>query len=65
MGQGLHHGIGHVDAGDFGFRPGANGLDNSRALQQALDRGGTVTVHESGVYEKRRDLMVDGLRRIG
>jgi hypothetical protein len=51
MGQGSYHGIGHVDAGDFGFRPGAGGLDNSRALQQALDRGGTVTVREPGVYD--------------
>jgi len=42
---------GHVDAGDAGFSPDANGIDNTNALQRAVDRGGTITVTRPGVYK--------------
>lgn len=40
-----------MDASEFGFSPTANGLDNTRALQKAVDQGGTITVTQPGVYK--------------
>lgn len=39
------------DAGTFGFSPSATGLENARALQAAVDAGGTVTVATPGTYK--------------
>ena len=41
----------YVNAATFGFSPRADGMDNVRALQQAVDRGGDVEVTEPGIYE--------------
>lgn len=40
-----------VDAGTFGFSPEASGLANMKALQKAVDLGGTITVDKPGVYK--------------
>jgi len=40
-----------TDAADFGFSPNATGLENARALQQAVDRRGTVRVTQPGTYK--------------
>ncbi len=42
---------GEVDAAQFGFAPGANGQQNSAALQQAVDQGGTIIVRQPGTYD--------------
>lgn len=39
-----------IDATDFGFSPTATGLENVRALQQAVDFGGTIVADKPGVY---------------
>lgn len=39
-----------ADAAAFGFSPDASGLDNQRALQRAVDQGGTITVSRPGTY---------------
>lgn len=41
---------GFVDAADFGFSPEASGIENARALQCAVDRGGTIIVSRPGIY---------------
>lgn len=38
------------DAAAFGFSPSASGSDNTRALQRAVDQGGTITVTTPGIY---------------
>ncbi|MGJ3242218.1 MAG: hypothetical protein ACFE0O_04570 [Opitutales bacterium] len=38
------------NAAAYGFAPEASGLENWKALQRAVDRGGTVTVDRPGVY---------------
>ena len=39
-----------MNAADFGFSPAASGLDNTRALQAAVDHGGTIEVTRPGTY---------------
>ncbi|MCF7687410.1 MAG: hypothetical protein K9N01_03820 [Cephaloticoccus sp.] len=39
-----------MNAADFGFSATASGLDNTRALQRAVDRGGTIAVTVPGCY---------------
>jgi hypothetical protein len=41
---------GFTDAAAFGFSPAATGLENTRALQQAVDQGGTIVVSRPGTY---------------
>lgn len=41
---------GFTDAAEFGFSPDATGLENVKALQRAVDRGGTITVSRPGTY---------------
>ena len=41
---------GFVDASSFGFSPEATGLQNTEALQKAVDRGGTIMVSQPGTY---------------
>lgn len=40
-----------INAADFGFLPAATGPVNARALQKAVDKGGTVVVSQPGVYD--------------
>ena len=40
-----------IDAADYGFSPEASGVDNVKALQAAVDHGGTITVSKPGVYK--------------
>ena len=42
--------FGFTDAAAFGFSPVASGLENTRALQRAVDQGGTVVVSRPGTY---------------
>ncbi len=42
---------GFVDAAYFGFSPEASGLQNSAALQKALDYSGTITISKPGTYK--------------
>ncbi len=39
-----------ADAAEFGFSPDATGLQNTRALQRAVDRTGTIMVSRPGIY---------------
>ncbi|MCF0173564.1 MAG: hypothetical protein HUJ91_07565, partial [Bacteroidales bacterium] len=39
------------NAADFGFRPTASAEENARALQKALDLGGTIQITEPGIYD--------------
>jgi len=39
-----------TDAAEFGFSPDASGVQNSRALQRAVDRTGTIMVSRPGIY---------------
>lgn len=40
-----------ISANELGFLPGKSGVENSRALQRAVDFGGTITVDLPGVYD--------------
>jgi len=39
-----------TDASAFGFSSTSSGIENARALQQAVDKGGTITVSSPGIY---------------
>jgi hypothetical protein len=56
----VNHGRGDVDAGDHGFAPANGGLANARALQRAVDGGGTVTVTRPGTYDVAATVYVGG-----
>ena len=51
-----------VDAADFGFSSDASGLENVKALQRAVDQGGTITVSRPGTY-KMRAIRLTGLSK--
>ena len=40
-----------IRANEWGFLPQNNGVENARALQKAVDMGGTIVVEQPGVYE--------------
>ena len=42
---------GWMDAAGFGFSPDATGIENTRALQRAVDRTGTSVVSRPGIYK--------------
>jgi len=42
--------LGSTDAAAFGFAPDASGMANTKALQNAVDRGGNVVVSRPGIY---------------
>ncbi len=42
---------GFTNAADFGFSPNATGLENVKALQKAVDQGGTIIVSQPGTYK--------------
>jgi hypothetical protein len=43
--------IGFVNAAQFGFSPDASGLENTKALQRAVDQTGTIIVSQPGTYK--------------
>src|ERR1700722_4059025 len=57
---GLVSGQGFADAALFGFSPKADGLDNARALQRAVDRGGTIVVAQPGTYQIADTVYIGG-----
>jgi hypothetical protein len=42
---------GFIDAADFGFSPNESGVNNTKALQAAVDQGGSIVVSETGTYK--------------
>ncbi len=40
-----------TDAADFGFSPTETGVNNIKALQAAMDKGGTITISKPGIYK--------------
>ena len=40
-----------TDADEFGLPPTAKGVNNAKALQAAVDKGGTITVSKPGTYK--------------
>ena len=53
-------GAGFTDAAAFGFSPEASGVANTHALQQAVDRAGTIVVRQPGVYPIAGTVFVGG-----
>lgn len=49
-----------MDASTFGFSPDASGLDNMKALQKAVDQGGTITVDKPGIYKLAGTVYIGG-----
>jgi hypothetical protein len=45
----IHQGF--TDAASFGFLPNASGIDNTKALQKAVDQTGTIVVSQAGTYK--------------
>lgn len=39
-----------TDPATYGFSPNASGVDNTKALQRAVDQGGTIIVSQPGIY---------------
>jgi hypothetical protein len=42
---------GFLNASDFGFSPDASGIENLKAMQQAVRHGGTIVVSRPGTYK--------------
>ncbi|RIH63749.1 hypothetical protein D1164_18520 [Mariniphaga sediminis] len=42
---------GFVDVASFGFSPDATGMQNTTAMQKAIDEGGAIIVSQPGVYK--------------
>lgn len=40
-----------INASDFGFSPDVSGIENTKALQNAVDHQGTIVVSRPGVYK--------------
>ena len=40
-----------INAASFGFSPLASGIENSKALQQAVDNEGTIVISQAGTYK--------------
>ena len=51
---------GFTDAAAFGFSPDASGVDNTKALQHAVDQAGTITVSRPGIYKVAGTIFVGG-----
>jgi hypothetical protein len=49
-----------VDPEDFGFSTEATGIENARALQKALDAGGTIIVSSPGTYKLAKTVYIGG-----
>jgi hypothetical protein len=42
---------GFTNAADFGFSTGASGIENTKALQKAVDQTGTIIISQTGTYK--------------
>jgi len=51
---------GFTDAATFGFSPNASGVENTKALQRAVDRKGTIVVSQPGVYRIADTVFIGG-----
>jgi hypothetical protein len=51
---------GFLDAADFGFSPDADGWENVRALQSAVDQGGSIVVTRPGTYDLAGTVYIGG-----
>lgn len=40
-----------INPAEFGFLPEASGIQNTKALQKALDKGGTIVISHPGTYK--------------
>ena len=49
-----------TDAAKFGFSPEATGLENTKALQRAVDQAGTIVVSKPGVYKIAGTVYIGG-----
>lgn len=47
------------NAFDFGFLPENDGITNAKALQKAVDGGGTIRITKAGVYEIAKEVLLD------
>lgn len=47
------------DASAFGFLPENDGVTNAKALQKAVDGGGTIRVTKAGVYQIAKEILLD------
>ena len=53
-------GHGFTEAATFGFSPDASGRDNTKALQRAVDQGGTIVVSQPGTYSIADTVYIGG-----
>jgi len=51
---------GFTDAAAIGFSPDASGVENTKALQRAVDRTGTIVVSQPGVYKIADTVFIGG-----
>jgi len=51
---------GVTDASAYGFSPQASGVENTKALQSAVDQGGTIVVKQPGVYPVAGTVYIGG-----
>ncbi len=49
-----------LDAADYGFSPDATPLENTRALQRAVDRTGTIVASRPGIYPVGGTVFIGG-----
>jgi hypothetical protein len=49
---------GFTDAAAFGFAVESSGVENAKALQRAVDQGGTIVVSRPGIYQMARTIYV-------
>ena len=49
---------GFVDAAEYGFSPAATSAENTKALQDAVNRGGTIQVSGPGTYEMANTVFI-------
>ena len=47
-----------ISANELGFLPGKSGVENAKALQRAVDFGGTITVDLPGVYDLSETILI-------
>jgi len=52
------HKLHFVDAADHGFSPEASSAENTKALQAAVDQGGTIQVSRPGTYEMANTVFI-------
>jgi hypothetical protein len=52
------------DAAAFGFSPASSGVENTKALQRAVDRGGTIIIQQPGTYLVAGTVYVGGHTRL-